>query len=195
MTFVRYHLRHVVVAAAAVVVFAGCSTAEGGDSGFISSDGSITRVDAADRAPAPTLEGTTLDGETISTEKYAGKVLVVNVWGSWCPPCREEAPDLVEAAKRLEHKGVQFVGLTTKSQTGEGTPSQDIEFAKEANFPFPSIQDYDGEQQLKFVDSIPAAAIPTTWIIDAQGRVAAQVRDETTASTLIGLVEDVQADK
>ncbi|MDN5852155.1 MAG: TlpA family protein disulfide reductase [Actinomycetia bacterium] len=190
----RYHFRQLFVAAAALAVVAGCSSAEGGDSGFISSDGSITRVDAADREPAPTLEGKTLDGETISTEQFEGKVLVVNVWGSWCPPCREEAPELVEAAKRMSSKRVQFVGLTTKSQTGEGTPSQDIEFAEEANFPFPSIQDYDGEQQLKFVDSIPAAAIPTTWIIDPQGRVAAQIRDETTASTLIGLVEDVRAD-
>ena len=84
--------------------------------------------------------------------------------------------------------------MTTKSQTGEGTPSQDIEFAEQAGLPYPSIQDYDGEQQLKFVDSIPAAAIPTTWIIDEEGRVAAQVRDAVTASTLVGLVEDVQAD-
>ena len=195
MSKVRYPLARLGAVALLMVAAAGCSTAEGGDSGFVSGDGSITQVDAADREPAPTLEGESLTGKSISTDEFGGQALVINVWGSWCGPCRSEAPELVEASKQLTSKNVQFIGLTTKSQAGEGTPSQDTEFAKEAGFSFPSIQDYDGEQQLKFVDSLPAAAIPTTWIIDAEGRVAAQIRGETTASTLIGLVEDVQAER
>lgn len=194
MRFVQQRFRRLAMAAAALAVVAGCSTAEGGDSGFVSGDGTITQIDTADREDAPTLDGKSLDGEQVSTEEFDGQPIVVNVWGSWCGPCRSEAPELVEAAKKLKSDDVQFLGLTTKSQTGEGTPSSDVEFAKEAGFPFPSIQDYDGEQQLKFVETMPAAAIPTTWIIDAEGRVAAQVRGETTASTLIGLVEDVRAD-
>ncbi|UPK74648.1 TlpA family protein disulfide reductase [Nocardioidaceae bacterium SCSIO 66511] len=181
-------------AAALLVVVAGCSTAEGGDTGFISGDGTITRVDAADREDAPTLEGDDLQGKPVSTDDFAGKTIVVNAWGSWCGPCRKEAPELVEASKRLASKNVQFLGLATKSQAGETTPSQDVQFAQEAGFTFPTIQDYDGEQVLRFVDSMPAPAVPTTWVIDGDGRVAAQVRGETTASTLIGLVEDVQAD-
>src|SRR5690606_31852351 len=115
------------------------------------------------REPAPVLEGRDLNGDPISTEQYAGKTLVVNVWGSWCGPCRKEAPDLAEAATELKSRNVQFVGLVTKSETGEGAPPEDIAFAEEAKIPYPSIQDYDGEQQLGFADSLPAAAIPTTW--------------------------------
>ena len=187
-------VRRIAPAAVALVAIAGCSTATGGDTGFVSSDGSITKVDAGDREPAPTLEGEDLHGDPISSEDYAGEILVVNVWGSWCAPCRAEAPELVEAAKELKSENVQFLGLTTKSQTGEGAPSQDVEFAEDSGMPYPSIQDYDGEQQLGFVDSLPANAIPTTWVIDEQGRVAARVLGETTASTLAGLVEDVKAD-
>ncbi|UYM06927.1 TlpA family protein disulfide reductase [Solicola gregarius] len=190
----RFPVRRLVVAAALLVAVAGCSTAEGGDTGFISGDGSITRVDAADREDAPTLEGESLEGKQVSTDDFADKTIVVNVWGQWCGPCRKEAPELVEAADELESKNVQFLGLATKSQAGEGAPSQDVQFAKQAGFEFPTIQDYDGEQVLRFVDSMPAPGVPTTWVIDDQGRVAAQVRGETTASTLIGLVEDVQAD-
>lgn len=180
--------------AALVAALGGCTTSSGGDAGFVSGDGSITQVDASDREPAPTLEGETLADKPISTEDFAGKTLVVNTWGSWCGPCRSEAPELVKAAKRLEDDDVQFVGLATKSQTGEGTPAQDIEFAESAGMTYPSIQDYDGEQQLGFVDSLPANAIPTTWIIDDEGRVAARILGETTASTLSGLVEDIRAD-
>lgn len=194
MTFVQYPLRRLGAAAAVLVVAAGCSSAEGGDSGFISGDGTITKIDPAERESGPTLEGESLEGKQVSTEQFDGQTLVVNVWGSWCGPCRSEAPELVEASRKLKPKDVQFLGLATKSQAGEGTPSQDVRFAKEAGFTFPTIQDYDGEQVLRFVDSVPAMGVPTTWIIDDQGRVAAQVRGETTASTLVGLVEDVQAE-
>lgn len=190
----RYPVRRVALAAALLAAVAGCTTATGGDTGFISADGTITQVEPGDRKPAPTLEGTDLQGNHVSSEDYQGKVLVVNVWGSWCGPCREEAPELARAAKELKSKGVQFLGLTTKSQTGEGAPSQDVRFAEDSGMTYPSIQDYDGEQQLGFVDSLPAAGIPTTWIIDRQGRVAARVLDSTTAPTLIGLVEDAKAD-
>lgn len=194
MRFVQYPLRRLAAAVAVLAVVAGCSTAEGGDSGFISGDGTITQIDPPDRESAPTLEGESLGGEQVSTEDFEGQALVVNVWGSWCGPCRAEAPELVEASKKLKSQDVQFLGLATKSQAGEGTPSQDVRFAKDAGFTFPTIQDYDGEQVLRFVDSIPAMGVPTTWIIDDEGQVAAQIRGETTASTLVGLVEDVQAD-
>lgn len=182
------------MAAALLAAVAGCSTATGGDSGFVSGDGSITQLEPGDREPAPTLEGDDLSGERVSSKDYRGQTLVVNVWGSWCAPCRAEAPELVEAAKDLRDDDVQFLGLTTKSQTGEGAPAQDVEFARDAGMRYPSIQDYDGEQQLGFTETLPANAIPTTWIIDDEGRVAARILGETTASTLTGLVEDVKAE-
>lgn len=189
-----YAVRRIALAAALLLAVAGCSTATGGDTGFVSGDGSITQLEPADREPAPTLQGDDLHGKPVSSEDYPGKTLVVNVWGSWCAPCRAEAPELVEAARELKSKDVQFLGLTTKSQTGEGAPAQDVEFAQDAGMPYPSIQDYDGEQQLGFTETLPANAIPTTWIIDDQGRVAARILGETTASTLTGLVEDVKAE-
>lgn len=175
-----------------LIAATSCTTQTGGDAGFISGNGAITQVAADDREAAPVLEGEDLDGNEISSEDYAGKILVVNVWGSWCGPCREEAPDLVDAAKQLKSKNVQFLGLATKSQTGEGAPAQDVIFAKDYGMTYPTIQDYDGQLQLGFVDSLPANSIPTTWVIDSDGNVAARILGEATASTLVGLVEDAK---
>jgi thiol-disulfide isomerase/thioredoxin len=151
----------------------------------------ITRLADQDREPptAP-LAGTTLDGEPIALEDFAGDVVVVNVWGSWCPPCRAEAPALVEASKELRADGVRFLGINSRDLD----PANAQAFVRRFDVPYPSIYDQAGTALLAFRGTLTANSIPSTVVIDEQGRVAARVLGEVTRSTLVGLVEDVRED-
>nr|MCW2727290.1 hypothetical protein [Aeromicrobium sp.] len=179
-----------VAAIGAIALLAACSGAgnRGTTNGFVSGDGSITRVDAADREDAPVLEGEGLDGRPLSTADFAGKTIVVNLWGPWCAPCRAEAPALDEVAKQYAGKDVQFVGVLTRTKD----PASAIAFNRNFGVTYPSFADQGGRLELGFIDSLPTTAIPTTWIIDAKGRVAVRIVDKVTASTLANLIEDVQ---
>jgi thiol-disulfide isomerase/thioredoxin len=176
----------------AMTVLAGCSGAgnRGSTNGFVSGDGSasITTLAPADREKAPVLEGEGLDGRPLSTADFAGKTIVVNLWGPWCAPCRAEAPALDEVAEQYADKGVQFVGVLTRTKD----PSTAISFNRNAGVTYPSFKDQGGKLELGFNDSLPTLAIPTTWIIDSKGRVAARVLDKVSASTLANLIDDVQ---
>ena len=158
-----------------------------GDDGFISGSGEITFIDPGKRKPAPELSGTDLDGNEISSADYAGKVLVVNLWGSWCAPCRKEAPALAKASAELADQNVQFLGLLTKDD-----PASAKAFNAKFGIDYPSIDDASGRNQAAFADSLPSVAIPTTWVIDAKGRVAARVMGELSDATLRGLVDQTK---
>jgi thiol-disulfide isomerase/thioredoxin len=180
-------------AAAASLVFwlAGCSGAEPAAEaaqGFVSGSGTVSVIDAAQRKPAPVADGETLTGEPLSFADFAGRVVVVNVWGSWCPPCRAEAPDLVAAARRLAPDDVAFVGINVRD-----TRANAQAFVEGANIPYPSLFDQSGSTLLGFRDSLPPNAIPSTLVIDARGNVAARVLGPVDESTLVGLVRDVLA--
>jgi len=180
--------RLVVVALMTLVLSACLSGVEDtGDDGFISGDGEITFVDPGKRQAAPELSGTGLDGKQISSKDYAGKVLVVNLWGSWCPPCRKEAPALAKVSAELADQNVQFLGLLTKDDAASA-----IAFNAKAGIEYPSIDDASGRNQAGFADSLPSMAIPTTWVIDANGDVAARVMGEVSEATLRGLVEQTK---
>ena len=184
-------MRAVAAAAAALLVLAGCSadggTGGGADSkdsiGFTQGDGTVTIVPEEDRHLAPELSGPSLVGEeTLSSEQFAGKPTVINVWGSWCAPCRAEAPALVEAAEALGDD-VQFLGLNTRDL--DPAPAQ--AFVRAFEIPYPNIFDPSGELLLGFGE-LPPTAIPSTLVVDAEGRVAARVIGEVDANTLIELV-------
>jgi len=160
---------------------------EGGAGGYISGDGTVTTVDPADRKDAPELSGVGLDGEKLSSADFEGQILVVNLWGSWCPPCRKEMPVLKEVSESAD-SDVQFLGLLTQD-----TPASAKAFNDKIGIEYPSIVDDDGRGQLAFADSLPSQAIPTTWIIDADGRVAVRILDpELGARTLTELIEYVR---
>lgn len=180
--------RPVVVALMALVLSACIGGVEDtGDDGFIGGTGEITFVDPGKRKPAPALSGTDLDGNPISTADYAGKVLVINLWGSWCPPCRAEAPALKEAADEMADQNVQFIGLLTKDD-----PAAAKAFNAKVGITYPTIDDDGGRNQAAFADSLPSMAIPTTWVIDTNGKVAARVMDELSVSTLRALIEQTK---
>jgi len=168
---------------------AGCAQTMGGAEGFVAGSGTVTVLDTAQRTPAPPLSGRTLDGTGFSLAEQRGTTVVMNVWGSWCAPCRDEAPDLVRAAKRLRGEDVRFVGVNVREP---GVASARA-FVRRFGVPYPSIYDRDGSELLGFRDTLPPDAIPSTLVIDPQGRVAARVLGTVDTTTLVGLVHDVEA--
>ncbi|HZX02051.1 TlpA disulfide reductase family protein [Kribbella sp.] len=184
-------VRRTAVLAAGVFLVAGCSSGQQaaqnrqGQAGFVSGTGNVSVFAAADRKVAPELTGTTLDGKSWTLSAQKGKVVVLNVWGSWCSPCRKEAPDLVAAAKELG-PSVQFVGLNTRDLN----PAPAKKFVQEFGVTYPSIYDPDGKSLLRFRGQISPAAIPTTLVIDKTGKVAGRVVGEVTKQTLLGMVKD-----
>ena len=181
----------VVAALLGGAVLAGCSDTptESGDAGFISGKGVITKLAVEDRAKPGEVAGRTIDGDPISLADYAGQTVVVNVWGSWCAPCRAEAPDLVDAAAELEAKDVAFLGINSRDLNEAAARA----FVRRFDVPYPSIYDQGGQTLLAFRGTLTANSIPSTVVIDDQGRVAARVLGEISKSTLVGLVEDLQA--
>jgi thiol-disulfide isomerase/thioredoxin len=182
------------VGAAVLFGLAGCSstaapTAGGDGQGFVTGDGSVAVVDPADRRPAPDLAGTTLSGDAVSLSDLAGDVVVLNVWASWCGPCREEAPYLQAVADESAADGVTFLGINTRDDDAAAQA-----FERRFEITYPSIVDEDGRLLLAFRDTLPPSAIPSTLVIDRQGRVAARILRSTTYTELKRLVADVAAE-
>lgn len=158
--------------AGAAAALAGCSSSTGvrAEDGFAAGDGTVTLVDPAQRTPLPSLSGTTLDGNPLDLSQYKGKVIVLNVWGSWCPPCRHEAPQLVAASAKTT--GVaQFVGIDTRDTNKAAAQA----FVRNARIGYPSLYDPDGALLLR-LRSVPPKAIPSTLVVDRQGRRRAGAR-------------------
>lgn len=182
-----------VALAAGLALTAGCGSADvsSGEQGFVSANGLITTLAPGDRrTPVDEVAGESLGGEQVSLADLRGQIVVVNVWGSWCPPCREEAPGLVAAAEELADRDVVFLGINVRD------PSQDqaLAFERTYDVPYDSLYDPDGSLLLAFRGTIPPQAIPSTLVIDREGRIAAGKLDKITTSTLVGLVEDVLDD-
>ena len=138
-----------------------------------------------ERVHAPTLEGTTLDGGPFALSDLAGNIVVINVWGSWCAPCRAETPDLVRVAKENANRGVRFVGINTRDN-----PVAAKAFVRNIKVPYPSVEDAEGQLLLAFRDTIPTSVVPTTVVIDRQGQIAARIIGPVTYNTLKGLLDD-----
>jgi len=167
-----------------VLVLSACSTAPETGAGFVSGDGSVTILGPAQRQLAPEAVGVDLNGDTLKLSDFAGQVVVLNVWASWCAPCRAEAPALEEVARQFDGKGVQFIGLNTRDSQAAAQA-----FTRNFGVTYPSMVDTDGRIQLLFNDSLPPQAIPSTIVIDQQGRVAARALGTVTSATLRAMIE------
>ncbi|MGP3690526.1 TlpA family protein disulfide reductase [Streptomyces sp. IBSNAI002] len=142
-------------------------------------------IDAAARQAAPDSSGTALDGTGTALSSYRGDVVVVNVWGSWCAPCRTEAPELAALGDALGPRGVRLLGINVRDRsTG---PAR--KFEETYGLRYPSIHDPDGA----LLQAYPPAllnpqAIPSTLVIDRAGRIAAAVSGPVTRAQLEPLV-------
>ncbi|RJK96170.1 TlpA family protein disulfide reductase [Vallicoccus soli] len=141
------------------------------DTGFVSGDSSLVTFTPAEEEPVE-LAGETLDGEDLDLAALRGKVVVLNVWGSWCPPCRAEAPALERVSADLRDDGVAFVGINTKD---ERVSAQGFE---ERFLSYPSLWDPAGRGLLALADAVPPNAIPSTLVLDREGRPVSAVLGE-----------------
>ena len=115
---------------------------------------------------------------------------MINVWGSWCAPCRKEAPDL-QAASAETSDIAQFIGITSKDYD----PAQAEAFVRAFKITYPSIYDPTGKTLLAFAGQLPPSAIPSTMIIDEQGRLAVRVLGPISKITLVDMINDVAGGK
>lgn len=144
------------------------ATVYGGSFTFVSPGGKTEFAYPVDeRGTVGELSGENLSGDgTLALSDYAGSVVVLNFWGSWCGPCRAEAPDLEEAAAALAPQGVQFLGVNVKDTKAAGA-----DFLASKQVSYPSIFD-PSMRTLLSIRGFPTGSIPSTIVIDRQGRVA-----------------------
>lgn len=164
-----------------IPILAACSSSgvsSGNEQSFVSGDGGALYIKASARSAAPKISGPTLDGSNFAAP--AGKVVVLNVWASWCSPCRAEAPTLQELSKRLGD--VQFVGVLTRDNLVSARS-----FVARFGITYPTLTDDSILARLRGA----ANAIPTTLIIDKEGRIAGRISGEVTFAGLSELVNKV----
>lgn len=176
------------------LVLAGCSNApdslpnqykEGSNKNYIAGDGSWTEVKAADRGEPVVYAGVSEHGNKISSTDMLGDIVVVNFWYAGCAPCRAEAEDLQSVYSQFKDEGVKFVGVNVYDQADTA-----LAFNKTFGITYPSIMDIqDGAVKLAFTGEVRPNAVPTTLVIDREGRVAArilgQLQDRSILETLV----------
>ena len=168
-------------------VLSGCGGLEAtGSKGYIAGEGQITQVPVAERGDPIEMTGTTLDGKRLSLADYRGQVVVVNVWWSACPPCRTETPALVEAASSKQHPAA-FVGIDIR----DPGVAQAQAFARSHGVPYPSVYDPSGKALLAFAGTLSPRTVPSTVVLDRQGRIAAAVIGPLPSALTLGeLIDD-----
>lgn len=176
-------------ALAAVLALSGCAGGTEIESGgeedrFISGDGSATVFETGEREPAPDIEGNTFEGDDLALSDYEGQILVLNVWASWCGPCRAEQPVLDEVHTEYEGLGVDFLGVNIKDNETAARA-----YTENKGVAYPSLHDQPGEIPQAFRETVPPRAIPSTLILDPNGDIAARVIGPTTYGQLTGLLD------
>src|SRR4051794_4271866 len=155
--------RRVVVLGSVVALLSSACALDSSDkdSSTLSADG-IRRIPVGKRQDGPALTGTTLTGEPIELASYRGKIVVLNTWGSWCDPCRAEAPALQQVFTELKGSGVEFVGVNTRDGSRENARAFETTFG----IGYPSMWDPDGRQIMRLGTYVTASAVPNTVVLD-----------------------------
>jgi thiol-disulfide isomerase/thioredoxin len=149
----------------------------------------VTTYASGTRQAAPALTGTTLDGTSLSLSAAGrGKVVVLNVWASWCGPCREESPMLAGAARSFAAKPVQFVGIDEQDRQAAARA-----FAASTGMSYPHLVDESGGL-LRKLKMLPQMGIPSTLVLDRSGRIAARVIGPITLQQVTHVVDGLLAE-
>jgi peroxiredoxin len=179
---------------ASLALLAGCGSDKlvddykaGTNKGYISGDGAIETFEGDSIGDPVSFSGPTESGDTFDSTDALGSVLVVNFWYASCPPCRAEARDLESLSREFEADGVQFVGVNVRDEAGTAQS-----FASTFGVTYPSILDNaTADVQLAFSSSIQPNAVPTTLVLDTEGRVVARILGQVTEpTTLESIIRD-----
>ena len=186
--------RTVVLAAAALagvllIIVLAAGWAGGGNSGVTTVNGNASAVvyAAGHRPLAPGFSGTTLTGSKLSFSDYRGQVVVLNFWGSWCVPCREEASTLAAVATKYQPSGVSFLGVDVRDTTASA-----LAVAHSFHVAYPSVSDPSSAITLDFTAKVPIAGTPTTLVVDRTGHIAGAVFGTVTYSELTAILAKVR---
>jgi len=177
-------LKKIAALIALSLLLTGCgSSKQVASKSYVAGNGTVTFIEPQNRKMGPTFSGKTLEGENF--ELPHGGIVVVNVWASWCGPCRAEAPTLAALANK--YKGVVFVGVLTRDSEVAARA-----FQERFQIPYPTI--VDDSVLLGFRDTLTANAIPSTILMDPKGRVAARISGQITVASLSDLIEKLHAE-
>ena len=189
-------IRSVLAAAIVALVAAVAAGCDGGSiaadnpgssgQSFVGASYQSTFYQVGSRPDAPTVSGTTISGQRLNLSSYHGDTVVLNFWGSWCAPCRAEAPALAQLARKLAADNVRFVGVDIRDE-----PDSARAFMQTFNVEYPSLNDPADEIALQFHSTVPPAAIPTTLVIDRSGRIAARIVGASSYANLDALISHV----
>ncbi|STX33373.1 TlpA family protein disulfide reductase [Kocuria rosea] len=179
-----------------VLALAGCTEedslseqANAGDGkGYIAGDGTVSEYPVGERGEPVQFTGTLYDGTPVTAEDLRGTPALLNFWYAACAPCRVEAPDLKALAERFEGQ-VTFYGVNLRDEQATAQA-----FERNFDIPYPSFQDKDGEVLMALSAYVPPQAVPTTLVLDAEGRVAARILGLADRSILDTLLADTVAE-
>ncbi|WP_328967463.1 TlpA disulfide reductase family protein [Streptomyces sp. NBC_00239] len=164
---------------------AGCTSAPDEGSAETAADKQLLQIPAGRRTPAPDVRGESLTGEALALADHLGKIVVLNVWGSWCAPCRAEAPHLQKVYQDTHDQGVVFLGINTR----DSTQGNALAFEETFGITYPSLWDPDGRQLLKFKGTVSPSSIPSTVVVDRKGRIAARALKALDEPQLRGMID------
>ncbi|OEJ21511.1 redoxin domain-containing protein [Streptomyces agglomeratus] len=166
----------------------------GGDQTELAAGGEdLSSVPKSERRLPNDLKGETLHGKRLDIADYKGKVVVINVWGSWCPPCRAEAPSFAKVAKETKAQGVEFVGINTRDNSREPA----IAFENDYGVDYDSLYDPNGNLVLNGFPkgSLNPQAIPSTIVLDRGGKIAARALRPLSGGDLRRMIDPLIAEK
>lgn len=194
----RQKIKSVVVACASIAALAltSCGTAgteavvQGGTFNFVSPGGQteIFYDPPESRGTIGALSGPSLmdPDDTIDLADFAGQVVVLNVWGQWCAPCRTEKPELKEVYEATRDLGVEFLGINVRDPHIQKAQDFNVDFG----VPYPSVYD-PSMRTLLAMRGVPTSVVPMTFVLDREHRVAAVYLRDLLAEDLQPVVERV----
>jgi thiol-disulfide isomerase/thioredoxin len=190
----------IAVALLSTLALAGCSSSSGlsysdssgSSSTYTDDSGEPVLVKPADRGKPLDFASKTEDGSPLKLSDYRGRVVVVNFWYSSCAPCRAEAPILQGLYEKYQDQGVAFLGANTTDQADTA-----ISFERGHQITYPSVMDVDsGTARIAFSGAVSASAVPTTFVLDKKGRIAARIVGELESDSILNtLITDTLAEK
>lgn len=191
----RRHFLAGLTGVAALPLLAACSSSDDDGSSladqaneadgknYIAGDGSVMEIDPGERESPVEFSSTLFSGEDVNSADWRGTPVLLNFWYAACAPCRVEAPDLKDLHEEFGEK-MQFFGVNVRDT--EGTAAA---FERNFSIEYPSMEDRNGQVLQAMTDYVPPQAVPTTIILDAEGRVASRILGTAEHGTLKSLIE------